>query len=172
MPTNRTKRTRKSKPKNLPDNIRLLLETGSGPTGNAETFLMEGSDQRMQAVWEQFKNEIMAAWIREHPGSRPWAWWEIDAPEPRRRVGGTGTPDFEVLAYTPHYERGVPTGWITQDDVDIYGPNFKGIPVDPYNPPQFESEAAFLKRHNLLSITEIKHLDKNPKLLKFDIVIA
>jgi hypothetical protein len=25
----------------------------------------------------------MAVWVQERPGTRPWAWWQYDAPEDR-----------------------------------------------------------------------------------------
>jgi hypothetical protein len=166
MPTNRTRRTRNSKPKDLPDNIRLLLETGQGPKGDLETFMIEGSRDRLKTAWERYRDEIMGDWIRQNPCSRPWGWWRFDAPENRRRVGGFGQPDFEVLAYGPDYERGVPSGWITQDDVETFGPDFKGIPYDRHDPPRYESESSYLQRLNLLISAEQKWLSKHPEGLE------
>ena len=39
--------------------------------------------EAMQAAWEKFSEPILAAWVREYPGTRPFAWWEFDAPEPQ-----------------------------------------------------------------------------------------
>src|SRR5262245_15578212 len=41
-------------------------------------------------AWEILRAKIMADWIRERPGCRPWAWWKWDAPQPARceRVDG------------------------------------------------------------------------------------
>ncbi len=33
-----------------------------------------------RALWEQHRNEILAAWVKEKPGTRPARWWEFDAP--------------------------------------------------------------------------------------------
>jgi hypothetical protein len=120
------------------------------------------------------------------PGSRPWAWWRFTAPrwqpddprhagahyvgqlsEPRKRLGGVGTPDYEVLAHAPQFEFGIPVSWVDQWDSDFYNGraldddgdvietkysegDFAGEPVDPDDPPIFESQAAYLQRNNLL----------------------
>lgn len=34
--------------------------------------------------WEDVRDELLPQWIREHPGTRPFAWWRDEAPEPRR----------------------------------------------------------------------------------------
>ena len=35
---------------------------------------------------------------------------------------------------------------------DLYPGDFKGVAIDPNDPPTFESQAAFLKRHGLLLV--------------------
>ena len=45
-------------------------------------------DTRRRQAWEEFRDELLPAWIAEHPGSRPHAWWLYDAPERRRCVTG------------------------------------------------------------------------------------
>jgi hypothetical protein len=40
----------------------------------------------LRSAWEKSKAEILAEWIDEKPGTRPWAWWRYSAPEPRRQV--------------------------------------------------------------------------------------
>jgi hypothetical protein len=35
------------------------------------------------AMWEAMREELLAVWVQEHPGTRPWGWWEYDAPEDR-----------------------------------------------------------------------------------------
>lgn len=34
-------------------------------------------------AWRELRDELLPQWIKDHPGSRPWAWWKIDAPGPR-----------------------------------------------------------------------------------------
>jgi len=90
----------------------------------------------------------MQGWNK--PGCRPWAWWLYDAPrlpegtfpgtcwdglfpEPRLHLGGPGCPLHEALSYYPVQNFGI---W-----------NWFG---DPDNPPTFETQFEYLKRHGLL----------------------
>jgi len=101
----------------------------------------------------------------------------------RRRLGGTGTPTHEVLGSWGGFSYGIPTGWIDQWSVDYYNGrakdihgkiiptkykegHFKGKAIDPNNPPIFESEAAYLERHDFLTPTEKTYLKKYPELLE------
>lgn len=154
-------------------------------------------------IWKEIRDKVMADWINEHPASRPWAWWMFDAPrwddpfkdcfyhgtfaEPRQRLGGTGTPHFEVLNYVPSFDKGVPTGFVSQWSVDYYNgrakdihgnpigtqykeDNFTGKAIDLHDPPRYESEAAYLRRLGLLTPDEEEYLEKHPELLKPEIV--
>ena len=165
----------------------------------AELFLRMINDIQWCHIWAEVKQDIMAAWIKKNPCSRPWGWWEYDAPrwkrkfegcfwdgklpEPRQRLGGTGDPAFEFLAYVPSFNFGLPTTWITKDDVDSYNGrakdiqgdiipsqykegDFQGRAIDPEDPPTFESEAAYLKRNDLLTAAELKHLEKHPQMME------
>jgi hypothetical protein len=88
-------------------------------------------------------------------------------PEPRKRIGGIGTPAHECLAFVPSYDRGIPDRWISAWDVSYYNGRSTDIhgkkigekyteghfPFDAINradPPVFESEASYLKRLDLL----------------------
>jgi hypothetical protein len=114
--------------------------------------------------------------VNIYPGTRPARWWRYDAPEPRRRLGGIGTPASEVLSYKPTYSFGLPWIWIEQWQVmyysglavDINGAQigylypreFKGVAIDPNDPPRFESQASYLKRHGLFLAGEERRLRK------------
>lgn len=39
-------------------------------------------------AWGMLKAEILAEWIAEHPGYRPWAWWHLEPRELRQRTDG------------------------------------------------------------------------------------
>jgi hypothetical protein len=112
-------------------------------------------------LWSMFGAEITEEHIREYPGTRPLRWWQFDAPKPRQRLGGVGTPRHDRLADAEHYVLGVPDAWITADDVRTYrliGSDL-GVPaLDPSDPPLFESEAAYLKRHGILAGAESRLL--------------
>ena len=197
MPTNRTRRTRKINP-GISDNLRNYLLTGEREKGDAEVFLLSGSRTRLQVLWNAVKDEILPTWIEKHPCTRLWIWWEFDAPrwerkfdayfdetkpEPRQRIGGTGTPDYEVLNYVPYFDKGIPKGWVTKFDEEYYNGrrkdihgnpigteykegHFKGKAIDPNDPPVFESEAIYLDRHSLLTPKEKAYLKRHPDLMK------
>jgi hypothetical protein len=156
-----------------------------------------------QALWSVYGKEFLTQWIKDHPCTRPVPWWQWDAPrwndpfegcfyhgtlaEPRRRLGGTGTPRHEVLGYGPHFFKGIPDSWVTEFEQEYYSGrakdihgntiptkhkkgDFTGKAIDENNPPVFESEAAYLARHHLLSDSEKKHLVMHPELLEPEIV--
>lgn len=114
-------------------------------------------------IWCRLASAIVAEFAEQHPGMRPAHWWAVDAPEPRRRVGGVGTPQHERLATGLSLTYGVPRYWISQGLLDTYrgiGTDL-GVPaVDPSNPPMFESEGAYLKRHRLFLPGEARRLTR------------
>jgi hypothetical protein len=68
------------------------------------------------------------------PGTRPWAWWRFDAPEPRRQVVRYVDPDGNELR--------------SEGPADHFGRprTFNGfLPEDMY-----ETELAYLRRRGLL----------------------
>jgi len=165
-----------------------FLFTGEHPRHSLAYFMGD----RTAGLWAAGGSECLALWIEEHPGTRPWAWWELKSPRcqssdlparvgvgygdwffrktsaPRRRVGGIGTPVYEVLNYFPAFRRGVPDRWVDRCDVELYNgcardihgnvimPGvfkdgaFLGLAPSETDPPMYESEAAYLRRHGLL----------------------
>ncbi len=113
----------------------------------------------VQAEWRSVRSQVLRSWIATHPGTRPYAWWCYEAPEPRRRVGGTGTPKHEVMKYVPALVFGIPKYWVTQDDVGLPGIfGLRGVPFDITDPPRYESQASYLQRHGLLTGQEQEKL--------------
>jgi len=60
-----------------------------------------GDVEAIREGWKIFHEQILQDWIRGEPdyrregpgpGSRPWAWWEFDAPERRQRTDGKTHP--------------------------------------------------------------------------------
>ena len=38
----------------------------------------------VREAWDEIGPVLLVDWVGTSPGSRPWAWWRLDAPEPRR----------------------------------------------------------------------------------------
>jgi hypothetical protein len=108
-------------------------------------------------LWDNYKADILEKWIADHPCTRPERWWEFDTTEVRLRLGGIGKQN----EFEPCFKNGVPSSW---------------YPVKDNNPPWskssipdrpcFESQAAYLQRHNLLTTAEKKFLKNHPELLE------
>lgn len=99
-----------------------------------EIDLMNRADIKSAAglAWRTGSPNMLRAWIRNFPGSRPKLWWLYDTPEPLRRiVAGSGEP------FLWSADRGKATAWFDwSDDLSI------------------ESQSSFLRRHNLLTAAE------------------
>lgn len=112
-------------------------------------------------LWAAHQSRVLDEHIAEYPGTRPLRWWQFSAPEPRRRLGGAGTPSHERLADALRLEFGVPVDWITSRTARTYrsmGLDL-GVPaLDPRDPPMYESEATYLDRLGLLLRGERRRL--------------
>lgn len=145
-------------------------------------------------LWAEYGDEIIESWIVQKPGSRPSNWWKFSAPpmqaipvkyrncafaadlrEPRQRVGGRGTPRYEVLRIVPEFRCGVPTSWVSDWEIDYYNGrardvkgerigttyrdgNFVAEAFDAADVPRYESQAYFLRRGLLLLPDEARRL--------------
>ena len=106
-----------------------------------------------EQAWLDLRKEILAEWLQNHPGTRPWAWWQFDCPpnQFRTRVDGKRhqflDPSFDLdreLSFgTPRYFRecDIPDGGVLEIARS------------------FESEASFLRRNQLLVPQELKFLN-------------
>lgn len=182
MPTTRRRR-RQALREPLRPAVRHFFETGElireGSTPDVDDGVLDAftlahphARQTLAAAWKEGRDEVLPDWIAAHPGTRPHAWWVLDAPEPRRRrLGGIGTPSHEVLADVETLCFGIPRDWVTAwqeayyngRSRDVHGNrigteysegHFTGRAIDRDDPPRFESEAAYLDRHGLLSAAE------------------
>ena len=156
----------------------------------ASGFIKYAPSEELAALWDAHAERIVAEHVALFPGTRPARWWKFSAPrmaapgwfydgllpEPRKRLGGVGTPASDVLSCVPTFSFGIPSIWVTRSQVkyysglavDIHGTPiggklavFQGVAIDPEDPPTFESQAAYLKRHGLfLAAGEERRLKK------------
>ncbi len=91
---------------------------------------------RMRSLWREHSAELLAEFVAQNPGRRPWSWWAFDATEPRRQISGTGT------LLTEHFR-------------NMRTPLDRGVPlfdsIDPSDAPTFESEPSYLLRLGLFA---------------------
>jgi hypothetical protein len=99
-------------------------------------------------AWEYLREELLVEWITDHPCTRPWAWWEFED-HPPRRVVKPKPEDFPQ-------ERDRPRPW------------GKAVPWwdEMRRAKWYESQAAYLRRHDLLTRAEADYLEAHPELLK------
>lgn len=145
MPTNVRHRTRG--PKVKPDAEMIAVLCGQEPARQdwglfRVRYLLTSRHTRVAsddalAAWHAVRKEVLPAWIAAHPGTRPLAWWRYEAPTPMRRiVKGCGRP----LAGDPLI-CGWPENLIERTDHVV-----------------IESQASYLKRHELLAPEEERAL--------------
>jgi hypothetical protein len=129
---------------------------------------------KARRLWEENREEVLAYYLEHFPGRRPPLWWRYDAPrqplgahpgsyydgkreEPRLRLSGAGAlPESHV----PHFENGLPK----------YVHSMEGL--DRGDPLVFESQAAYLERHGLLTHEEREQLteeDYKPEVLGVEV---
>lgn len=183
MPTKRRKRSR-HRIAEISDTARWLASDGLFPRPEhidlwERMYLgsptVHSCADRCRNLWQSLREEILTFWIGENPATRPAWWWLFDAPELRQRLGGVGDPAHKHLAHVPHHEYGIPVSWVQPWDVEYYNGravdvhgnristkftegDFKGVAVDPSHPPIYESQAAYLRRLNLLEPVESRRL--------------
>ena len=96
---------------------------------------------------------------REPLGAHPGEWIDGRLEEPRQRMGGVGTPEHEVLNVSTSYWLGIPSSGVSPEDVEwLTAEGIDAVPIDPDDPPTFESQARYLERHGLLSAHERRRL--------------
>jgi hypothetical protein len=157
-----------------------------------ECFKLTGPRVRaaLREVWREVADDLLDQWIAERPGTRPYGWWLFDAPrwrpedrpewchdvpegivrwiaEPRRRVGGIGTPAHEVLNILAEFAFGMPIIWVTAFDEAYYNGrardihdhpigtdypegHFPGLAPRADDPPRYEAQASYCDRHGVL----------------------
>jgi hypothetical protein len=192
MPTKRNRVSHAKAPQVSPTVLSILSEGLFAPP--------EGENDHERIEWKYFtdvdakqrildscKDFILDEWTRQRPGTRP-SWWWLSAPEVRRRLSGIGDVASDFLAYAPELEYGIPVFFLDPWLCDYYRGkakdvngdpigseyregDFKGQSINQKDPPKFESQAAFLQRHNLLTPEEKRRLrkkDYEPEIISAD----
>ena len=116
---------------------------------------------RWRRLWDEYRGAVLDGWIPEFPGTRPSSWWRFDAPripagrwpgcywdgklpQPRLQLRGSGSASWDAgFDIVPEFECGLPTSWVN---------------IEPEDPPVCESQASYLKRHRLLTVSEERRL--------------
>lgn len=123
-----------------------------------------------RAAWEELRSELMAehlatVWDGGYThstltglGSRPWAWWKFDSPEPRLVIDPhaafcVSSPECRFSETVEALHCGAPYGY--------------GRHARDYHP-SVESQTCFLARHSLLTASELEQLDDTQELLDPD----
>jgi hypothetical protein len=161
MPTKRTRRTRNIRHADISELAWRFLNDGSIPEdyNTWEFFMLQynhfdhATGYTSESIWELYADEITATWIKEKPGTRPKCWWRYSAP--RKAEQGHRKHMFPLIE-----TRRVLLGPATTEDRVPAG-DF-GIPrihcESNRTAGQIESQAAYLKRHGLLTPDETRRL--------------
>lgn len=141
----------------------LLLHGSHGVPCMLEMAYQAGDDESIRQAWSECRSQLLPAWIRNHPGTRPWGWWRHEAPEHRRRVDGkphpfeyrprilyvanSGSTELQRAAYRTAW--GLPTCFIPGFDDDLHADFFRHGCTGRESS-IFEGEWELLQRHGLL----------------------
>lgn len=100
------------------------------------------SDEELAAHWKKHREAILKQYILKYPGTRPVAWWDHDAPEPRKLIGGVEFPEGYLV------EKGAPgrAEWV------------EAVREDWKNPATYEASVTYLDRLGLLTEAERRAL--------------
>jgi hypothetical protein len=115
-----------------------ILKTGADYFGEFQ------DEAEMRQAWQDLRKEILAEWLQNHAGSRPFGWWCFDAPKGSRRDCVNGRHPFDDPRFDLEKKLwyGLPQ-FCRECDLAL----------------QYESEASFLRRQNLCSAAELKFLN-------------
>ena len=135
MSTNRRRRGIQRRSGDLSERRRFFLLLGH----DFDFFEGEPFESIEDALgtWRRHRRALLAEFIMEHPGRRPWAWWTFAAVEPRRLIRGWCKPVSDELWF------GIPR---------VFETKAKGEADSTW--PRWELERDYLERLNLLTNEE------------------
>lgn len=121
--------------------------------GNDDDFDAEAA----KVAWGFFRETLLADWIKQQPGTRPAAWWWWESSGPRERVDGIQHP-FSDRVRRQRIEALPPECFVRRHANDLSFGVPRVIFTKQEATAQYESEAAYLKRHGLLTPAEVTEL--------------
>lgn len=136
-----------------PEWVRTYFLTGDPPErdsldhvawARARFFPKRSKVRSLDSLWRRHREELLEEWARESPGKRPAWWWQHETPELRRVLPGQGVVVSDSAFY---YTEGIPLVFPEAEDELVFVGKVK-----------MESEAAFLRRHGLLTDAEKRRL--------------
>jgi hypothetical protein len=117
--------------------------------------------------WAEHGADVTAMHIEQLPWTRPWAWWELVAPEPRRVIGGHEDPEdgfapwehctqAELTGPGPHpaWEKKLAELLKLKEQGDDRRTLYYGCPDPVQSGARYESEFDFLDRLDLFTAEE------------------
>jgi hypothetical protein len=122
---------------------RVNLDSGAA----MDTFCGIGHPRNREMareVWGGVSAGLMKQWARAYPGRRPWAWWAFDAPKSRMVINPGAAPISAASWHSWRESFGMPLAMSDSPGALI------------------ESEAAYLRRLDLLGVRELKALAATP----------
>ena len=135
----------------------LAMPKRSRPDDWQETLFFRTTGD-LAAAWEDYGEEITAAWAAEHAGTRPWGWWMFAGTAPRACVEGA-----EYV-----WKPGV-GDWVWKQEFGLPGRPQARKPGAPPARLVFESQAGYLQRLTLLAPDEAQQLgpeDFEPEIVE------
>ena len=98
--------------------------------------------EAMKKCWAEIGKKVLADFIEENPGKRPFAWWKFSAREPRKLISGIEHPEsgFGQGTNEREYYYGVP------NPISFFCDD-----RDKTQRPVYETQFEYLKRLNLLT---------------------
>lgn len=166
MPTKRQRRSHRRRQPITPTAVAFLNDKPMPDDGNEwEDSALRYNHAALSAdlwqggcaavLWAEHGTEVMVAWVKARPGTRPSQWWRFSAP--RQADQGHGRRHWPLIETRQHV-----SGTGTVDDRQNcarYGvPRFDYQSRPPRKPRIIEAQAAYLDRHGLLSGEERRRI--------------
>jgi len=159
----------------LPSAVKEYFFFGINEEVDVDVFILTGDEKKLLSMWNEYKDALLSEFVSEYPGTRPFFWWEVDAPrwfnDPFQGCSWHGTfsiprhrldSNLEIkqpwdfgLNVKPRFECGIPEDFYYFDEKIGY---HSSADADELKKVFYESQATYLKRHNLFYPGEAERL--------------